>query len=233
MSSINTYFSDSRPEVVYLNNVMNYTKTESREEPIQVQQENFSFIPDNFLTGLSTQLINSQNEVMPLIKETFETLTQTPFPQDIMIRICDEDELAGHYGHGYVNTIQGFCKNKVGYGITEIYVKAGEMANVMLTAGHELGHAMTTPLNDIRDEEAKAFSFSLAWMDCIRENNIGNLQTAILPRPAVNGVHNVAYNFVLSTAEQGKGMMNIFESLCNGTLTIQKPIEQIILEVNT
>jgi len=222
----------AQPATIYLNGVMDYSKSESREEPVAVMQEStVQFIPDNFLTGIPTRAVNEQQEVMPLIVEAFEKLTQTPFPADVLVNVCSEELMAKHFGPGFDSSIQGFCRNKVGKGVSEVFVKKGDLAHVMLTAGHELGHAMTKPLGDQRDEEAKAFAFSLAWMDCIRENDIGGLQVAINPRPAENGLHNVAFNFVISMHKQGKKMMKIFEELCEGVLTINRPIEQIILEV--
>ena len=67
---------------------------------------------------------------------------------------------------------------------------------------------------DVRDEEAKAFAFSIAWMRKIKELNIGNLATAIkLSRPAENGLHNVALDFVMNKIEKGSNPLTLFADL--------------------
>ena len=50
----------------------------------------------------------------------------------------------------------------------------------MLTIGHELGHVLTKTLSRHHDEEAKAYAFSLVWIDAIKKNNIANLSGAII-----------------------------------------------------
>jgi len=99
-----------------------------------------------------------------------------------------------------------------------------ELARLMLTMGHELGHIITLPMNDPRDEEAKAFAFSMAWMDAIKENNIGNLSTVINPRPAKNGLHNVAFDFVLSLIENGRKAIDVYLELIKGEVSINNMV---------
>ena len=83
----------------------------------------------------------------------------------------------------------------------------------MLTIGHEIGHVMSLPLKNIQTEEAKAFAFSIAWIKTIREKNIANLESAINMRPAINGIHNIAFDFVINKIKQGEDAIQVFESL--------------------
>ena len=67
------------------------------------------------------------------------------------------------------------------------------------------------------DEEAKAFAFSIAWMKTIKQHNIANLSTAIkLERPANNGIHNIALDFVLDLVNKGKGALDIHSDIVRG-----------------
>ena len=155
----------------------------------------YHFVADDFLAGISTKQINAKKELMLFAEEAFRQLTGSPLPKDILIMLCTESELAKAFGEGFTPDVQGFCRNRCGFGTSEVFVKRQELARAMLTLGHEIGHALSPTLSDAKDEEAKAFAFSLAWMQAIREHNIGGLTAAILPRPAQNGLHNVALNF--------------------------------------
>ncbi|HSU72268.1 MAG TPA: hypothetical protein VLJ21_00275 [Candidatus Binatia bacterium] len=183
--------------------------------------------PTDFLTGVATKTVTNAEEVMPLVQEAFTATTSLAFPKDIAVHLCTPVQLAQHFGPGYDESIQGFCRNRHGRGVSEIFVKRGPLAEVMLTLGHEIGHALTHTLNDARDEEAKAFAFSLAWMETICEQNIGGLRVAIAPNPAHNGLHNVAFNFVAELARQGQHAMRTFLELGKGLLSITKQLEQI------
>ena len=84
----------------------------------------------------------------------------------------------------------------------------------MLTIGHELGHVLTKTLDNPQDEEAKAYAFSLAWMNVIREYDIAGLADAIVAeRPAENGLHNVAFFFVERLIRQGKGVWEVYTGI--------------------
>jgi hypothetical protein len=186
--------------------------------------------PTDFLTGIATKNVTSAEEVMPLIEEAFTATTSLAFPNDIAVQLCTPVQLAQAFGPGYDESIQGFCRNRKGFGVSEIFVKRGELAHVMLTLGHEIGHALTPTLTDARDEEAKAFAFSLAWMETICEQNIGGLRVAVNPQPARNGLHNVAYDFVIDLALKGTHFMRTFIELGKGLLSIRHRIEQIVSE---
>ena len=95
------------------------------------------------------------------------------------------------------------------------------MDRVMVTLGHELGHVMARRLNNSRDEEAKAFAFCIAWLRAIKKHNIANLSTCIkLGRPAENGLHNKALDFVLNLINKGIEPLEIFDDLKNNLIRV-------------
>ena len=69
--------------------------------------------------------------------------------------------------------MQGF------YGNGRIFVKEGKLDEMILTLGHELGHASSAQLANHELEEAKAYAFTEAWVKSIIENNIENLAECI------------------------------------------------------
>jgi hypothetical protein len=97
----------------------------------------------------------------------------------------------------------------------------------MLTIGHEIGHVMSYTLQNERDEEAKAFAFSMAWMHAIRKNNIAGIANCVNPNPAKNGVHDIAFEFVIEQAEKDKKAMQIFEELKRGEISIGQKLEMV------
>ncbi|MBI4145465.1 hypothetical protein HY493_04660 [Candidatus Woesearchaeota archaeon] len=201
---------------------------DANDEPHSQVAREYHFVADDFLTGIATKAINKREELMPLVEEAFEKRTSVAFPHDIAITLCTPVELEQAFGAGFTPDVQGFCINRHGRGVSEVFVKRGELAHVMLTLGHEIGHALTPTLRDSRDEEAKAFAFSLAWMETIREHNIGGLKVAIQPNPAKNGLHNVAFNFVMDTARRIP-FIEQFAQLGKGMLTINQKPEQITI----
>jgi len=215
-----------------------YLPTKNYERKTNAQEESYTktgfaaqayhFAPADFLTGVATRAINSREELMPLVEEAFEKTTGQRFPENIAITICGSADFAKAFGPGYSDNVLGFCRNRNGFGVSEVFVRKGQLAEVMLTLGHEIGHALTGTLPDARDEEAKAFAFSLGWMETICRHNIGGLKVAITPEPARNGLHNVAYDFVVKTAKAGKDFLRIFIELGKGMLSITHTIEQVI-----
>ena len=89
---------------------------------------------------------------------------------------------------------------------------------------------MNPTLPDNRDEEAKAFAFSIAWMDTIKKHNIAGIGNAVLPNPARNGLHDVAYEYMIELIEQGKkNAMQLFKDIASGAVSITKRLEVIHL----
>jgi len=127
------------------------------------------------------------------------------------------------FGNQWNSEIQGFAINRKDKGlISEIFIKKGELDRIMITIGHEIGHVLTIKKDNMLDEEAKAFAFSLAWMKSIKESNIANLGTSIsLSRPAMNGIHNIALDFVLDQRSDGKEALDIYYDIIAGILKVR------------
>ncbi len=183
----------------------------------------YSFIPDDFLAPNrpKTAFIGSAREIKEFVEEAFLAVTGREFPDDVLIHVLDEKEFRkahSHFGDKWNLGIQGFAINRKKIGlVSEIFVKKGELDKIMLAVGHELGHVLTRKLDNAINEEAKAFAFSIAWMKKIKELNIANLSTAIrLDKPAKNGLHNVALDFVLGLVEKGREALDIYFDLVKG-----------------
>jgi len=187
----------------------------------------YSHITDDFLNPNrpGSAFVGDAKEIQEFIEEAFLATTGREFPKDIIVHVVDEQQMKkAHsiFGNNWNPEIQGFAINRKDRGlINEIFIKKGELDRIMLTIGHEIGHVLTKKLADAREEEAKAFAFSLAWMKAIKENNIANLAASIsLSRPAMNGIHNVALDFVLGQRTKGFDALNIFYDLVGGRLKI-------------
>lgn len=193
---------------------------------------NYYFTPDVFLNDIPTEFIKCSDDqqeelVKSLVEGAFEAATGKKMPKDIAIRICSGKELRKVHesiGGKWNPGIKGFSINKRGFGTSKIFVKEDELARLMLTVGHEIGHVITLPMKEAVDEEAKAFAFSMAWMNAIKENNIGNLSQAINPMPAVNGLHNVAFDFVVSLIEKGRRAIDVYLDLIKGEISINNQV---------
>ncbi|HHE67533.1 MAG TPA: hypothetical protein ENL33_00505 [Candidatus Parcubacteria bacterium] len=151
-------------------------------------------------------------EIKDYVKEAFEKIFGVSFPNDVKVSVLKEKDfrkISSSPG------VLGLSINRKRQGwVSEIFVLEGTLGRVMLTLGHELGHVLTESLNNRHDEEAKAYAFSLEWMRVIKENNIGDLGEAIvLDKPAKNGLHNVAFNFVRGLIDSGKRAWEIYLGL--------------------
>ncbi len=179
----------------------------------QTVHTEYHFIPDNFIRpGKEGVFIGDAEQIKPFVEETFQQMFNLPFPNHINVSILNQKEfqkIAPHPG-----TI-GLSLNRTKHGgISEIFVLQDSLARVMLTLGHELGHVLTETLSDQHDEEAKAYAFSLAWMKCVKDNNIANLGEAIvLENPAHNGLHNVSFAFVQKIINTGREAWQLYHDL--------------------
>lgn len=166
-----------------------------------------------------TPFVKSNDQILPLVQEAFEKVTNQELKDNFSLHILNKVEFkrAHEFFNGkYSEGVMGFCINKNGKDQNKIFIKEGELAQVLLTIGHEIGHIQSNSLDPI-NEEAKAFAFTIAWMDAIKENNIGNLSDVIIPiRPANNGLHNVALDFVLDVMKLGKSAHTIFQDIITG-----------------
>lgn len=163
-------------------------------------------------------------KLMPFIEYAFYKTTGEQFPDDIQISLVDE------LGRDAMGETFGLSFNNFGRGRSRILVKKDFIDRMMLTIGHEIGHVMSETLPDGRDEEAKAFAFSLEWMNMIVRHNILGLNRSINPQPARNGLHNVAFEFVVEMLEAGRKAMQVFQELIMGALSVSSRIEKIIIK---
>lgn len=193
----------------------------------------YTHIPDTFLAPNrpKTAFIGDASEIKEFIEEAFTLTTNKPFPKDVIISVVEEEQLKKihkNLGGNWDPGIQGFAINRKKHNmINEIFIKKGELDKIMLIIGHELGHVLSRQLDNKIDEEAKAFAFSLAWMKTIKQHNIANLSTAIrLDKPATNGLHNVALDFILDQRNKGKDALDIYNELIRGELGCQAQMSQ-------
>lgn len=169
--------------------------------------------------------IGKSDDIKHYVMEAFEATAGMPLPDDITISIVTKDELRQKhdtFGGEWSEGIQGFAINRKGVSHSMIFVKENDLDQLLLVIGHEIGHCMSRTLPSKLDEEAKAFAFELAWMDALAERDIAGMKHAIDldPRPANNGLHNVAFNFVKRLVKQGKKAMHLFQELVTRNIVV-------------
>lgn len=163
--------------------------------------------------------VGSAEDIRQFVEEAFEKMLGSAFPEDIKISVLDAAQFRNIAPSP--STI-GLSINRRKHGLmSEIFVLNDSLARVMLTIGHELGHVFTETLENKHDEEAKAYAFSLAWMNLIKDHNIADLADAIVTeRPAENGLHNVAFFFVDRMMRAGAGAIELWKGLVEGKLFV-------------
>ncbi|MBW3013200.1 hypothetical protein KY340_03250 [Candidatus Woesearchaeota archaeon] len=172
------------------------------------------FQPGEFINpnAPKTKFIKATEQVRELVEQTFLELTGKELPC-LNISVCSEQELRQEHarvGGQWSPGILGFCNHVT----RSIFVMENNLAELLLTIGHEIGHLLSDPLPDLIDEEAKAMAFASAWAQTIYDNNIGDLRDHIrMHQPAQNGVHNVASKFVNNMLDDGRIAMDVFEQL--------------------
>jgi hypothetical protein len=166
--------------------------------------------------------VQDAEEIKGIVLETFEKLTGQQFPDNIVVRVCSEEELKkAHTANGgkWNAGIMGFAINRHPYPST-IFVRKNHLDALMLTVGHELGHVLSPRLENDLDEEAKAFAFELAWVKTIVEHDINGLAANfnIDFMPAENGLHDKAFGFVQRIVSKGKEALKVFWEVAKGVL---------------
>jgi len=186
---------------------------------VSVVGTNYTSI-DSFLdpSRPKTVFVGEAKDVKEFVEDAFFKMTGKQFPDDVVMRVVSEKDMEKMHKQN----VLGFAINRKSRGlVSEIFIKKDMLDRMMITIGHELGHVLTRRLESDKDEEAKAFAFSIAWMKTIKEHNIANLSTAIrLDAPAKNGLHNVALDFVLNQIQRGREAMNIYLDLIAGIINI-------------
>jgi len=164
-----------------------------------------------------TVFVGDAESIKDFAEEAFLATTGKELPSGIIISVCSEDKMKDFHP-GWHPGIEGFSINTHP---KMVFVKRGELARVMATLGHELGHVVSSPLRSDVDEEAKAFSFELAWIRAIKENNIGNLaKNLVIPEPAHNNLHDVALDFVLKEVGNDVNPLDLFWKLSLGDSSV-------------
>jgi hypothetical protein len=209
--------------------IMHYVPGSARGTYVAHSTPHEYFVADTFLKpGSTARFVGDAAEIAEDVREAFLATTGHELPNDIMINVLNDREFrkahAAHEG-AWSEGIQGFSLNANGRGESKVFVRAAPLDHLMLTIGHEIGHVLTPSLSDARDEEAKAFAFSLAWMEAIREHNIAGIGSHILPNPAENGLHDRAFEFVQRIIHQGTRAWEAFVRLARGTITINREME--------
>jgi hypothetical protein len=211
-----------QPAILSFNYESVESQTYSHNDPtydlMQTHQE-YHFQPDNFLKpGTGSKFVGEAEEVREFVEETFEKMFNQPFPTDIKISVLNEKKFRKIAPN---NSTIGLSINRRKHGLlSEIFILNDSLGRVMLTIGHELGHVMTETLSHGQDEEAKAYSFSYAWMEVIKQHNIANLGDAlILEIPADNGLHDIAFRFVEKLRREGRNVWEIYEDLVEGKVS--------------
>jgi hypothetical protein len=163
------------------------------------------------------------NNMQELIEEAFEKTTNESLPDDIIIHLLDEEEFAKaslEFSNSYSESVQGFALNRKHLNQkSEIFVKKQDLAKTMLVVGHEIGHVLTPVLNNKRAEEAKAYTFEVAFIKAIHKHNVGDLKYSlnISSQPANNGLHDKAYNYIIGKLNEGIDTLDIFKELVTNT----------------
>ncbi|MBI2664288.1 hypothetical protein HYX10_03005 [Candidatus Woesearchaeota archaeon] len=170
----------------------------------------------------ATPLVGQSSELMEPIREAFQLTTGQQLPEGIIITIAAREELVQKH-------IAFLSSSVVGLSIPEtqeVFAAAGNMDEVMLTIGHELGHVIRKQARTAQEEEAKAFAFEAAWAKAIFEHDIAGLRNSINAAalsPAKNGLHDTAFNFVKNNA--GIEPMQLFNSISDGSITAAQVAE--------
>ncbi|MEM4282545.1 MAG: hypothetical protein QW559_00760 [Candidatus Woesearchaeota archaeon] len=189
------------------------------------------FVAENFLlkNRPTSPFVSELSEIFEYIRKTFKLMMKKEFPGNIAIELCEPEEFSRM--NNAAGIVEGFSLNEE-RGISRVFVKKGHLDKVMLTVGHEIGHVLTKSLQNPIDEEAKAYAFSFGWMKTIYENDVAGLSKSIAPflsRPAQNGIHDVAFNFVSEQLSKGVSPLALFYQFASGSISVPRPLEQIVL----
>ncbi len=212
MSSFVPSIKPSQP-AFYSGNSKSYLQNNNSFYQLFQPQQEYFFQPDNFLKpGKGTKFVGKAEEVKEFVEDAFEKIFNCPFPNDIKISVLNKKEFRkiapspATIGVSFNRSQQGL--------LSEIFVLNDTLGRTLLTVGHELGHVLSPTLDNPVDEEAKAYSFSFMWMEIIKRYNIANLGDAvILENPSLNGLHDVAFEFVMEQKNENNGWLEIYQQI--------------------
>jgi hypothetical protein len=236
----NPAFNYLQPNLGYLDNRLSYlaatASLKANQSPIYLQKESkyrldqpkvrddewntktHSMQPEVFLLPDRpvSQFVSEAKLIEPFVREAFAKTTRKEFPADIVVNVCSPIGMM-EANKNWHPSIVGFSKNRLGFGVSEIFLLQNQMDALMVTAGHELGHVIALPAQTHLDEEAKAFAFESAFLETLWREDIAGLRSSInfyAFTPAANGLHNVAFDFVRKQIFFGKRPLELFNDLC-------------------
>src|SRR3989344_3920335 len=112
------------------------TRKEEKQYQPAHQHHEYHFHPETFIVQTHDSFIEDAEPLKQYITTTFETLTQKPFPKDISITICNQEKFAQVHEcitGSKSDHVLGFALNRRGFGTSELFIRAGNLAQVMLT----------------------------------------------------------------------------------------------------
>ena len=199
-----------------------------RYENIAPYSASHSFTPEIFLNpwGRNSKLISNGRDVGELIKlseQTFELMMNKELPKSISISVLADDEfrmlhsIFGNWSEGILGfSIKGHSK--------KVFVRENNLDLLMIVIGHEIGHVHTDTLPNKHDEEAKAFAFSIEWAKTIKKHDIAGLGMSIKEefdfKPARNGLHDVALEFVIHEVRKGRSALELHKGLAGKYISL-------------
>ena len=211
----------------------------------------YEFQPVRFLNPnrQRTAFVGDAAEIADFIREAFAKTMQKELPGDISITVSSRQLLQRIHPQFLNSGIVGLSLNRGSSG-SEVFVVAGNLDEVMLVIGHELGHVLTLPMANGQAEEAKAFAFEMAWASAIFLHDIAGLRSsineaALSMKPAQNGLHDIAFAFVKAATQlAGKEPLQLhseisarpdfdIHELSEPTRLLQQPVRYVPLTASS
>lgn len=221
--SLNNHFNPGIYHKTNFNLNHTYGNNKLIEDFLQKRvNKEYNFSPDDFLRPdrRKQRFVGKAEEIKELVEEAFKETTGLELPDDINIEVCPREKFRKMSNNPGVVGLS--VNRKEERGVSDIFVLEEELDKVLLTTGHEIGHVLSRPLGDKKDEEAKAFAFSLIWMEAIKKKDIGGMGRNIeLERPARNGVHDLALGFVLKMIKRGKKAGEVYKELAGKIISTE------------
>lgn len=166
------------------------------------------------------------HELSKAVNQIFRLTMGFDLPKNIAISILSSNELKevhSMHSKNWNEEIVGFALNmKHKNETSSVFIRESPIEHLLLTIGHEIGHCLSIAKEDAKIEEAKAFAFELAWMETIHRFNILGLKDSMkisLLSPSVNGLHNVALDFVRSKLWENTPL-EVFRKIVNDELNL-------------
>lgn len=184
-----------------------------------------SFTPDVFLNASrpTTRFVDDNDEIRSIAEETFTLMTKDKLPDNISINVLALEEFKSIHSRfgSWSSGILGFSINGAN---KKIFVLENSLDTILLVVGHEIGHVLTDSLANRHDEEAKAFAFSIEWVNTIKKHNVANLGISIRDKmnfqPAGNGLHDIAFSFVSLMLNKGRKAIELHNDLARKYLSM-------------